>query len=65
LLRWRLTRSPILRQRLEQDNWHILKWSNVRRLHASARASLAVLGPLLGLDPAVERAEDQIAMFGA
>ena len=65
LLRWRLARSPILRQRLELDNWHILKWSNVRRLHASERASLAVLGPLLGLDPAVERGEDQIAMFAS
>ena len=35
----------------------------MRRLHASKRASLASLGPLLGLDPEVERGEDQMAMF--
>ena len=64
LVRLRLQRSPVLRARLETDNWHILKWSNVRRLHASARADLAVLSPLLGLDPEVERGEDQIALFG-
>ncbi len=60
LLRLRLERSPILRRRLEMDNWHILKWSNVRRLHASPRADLSVLSPLLGLDPEVERGEDQM-----
>ena len=50
--------------RLETDNWHILKWSNVRRLQASPRADLSVLSPLLGLDPEVERGEDQMGMFG-
>jgi hypothetical protein len=63
LLRLRLQRSPVLRARLEEDNWHILRWSNVRRLHASPRASLAALSPLLGLDPEVERGDDQMAMF--
>ncbi len=63
LLRLRLSRSPVLRQRLESDNWHILKWSNVRRLHVSTRASLSALGPLLGLDPEIERGEDQMPMF--
>ena len=38
-------------RRLAEDNWHILKWSSVRRLHATKRASLAALAPLLGLDP--------------
>jgi hypothetical protein len=63
LLRLRLARSPVLRARLEQDNWHILKWSHVRRLHAARQVSLAALGPLLGLDPEVERGDDQMAMF--
>jgi hypothetical protein len=63
LIRSRLARSPIMRARLDADNWHILKWSSVRRLHASPRADLSVLGPLLGLDPEVERGEDQMAMF--
>ena len=63
LLRLRLQRSPVLRDRLAEDNWHILKWSNVRRLHAGGRADLSALSPLLGLDPEVERGEDQIPMF--
>jgi hypothetical protein len=63
LLRLRLGRSPVLRARMATDNWHILKWSHVRRLQASPRADLAVLSPLLGLDPAVERGEDQMPMF--
>lgn len=64
LVRLRLVRSPVLRARLERDNWHILKWSNVRRLQASPRADLSVLSPLLGLDPEVERGQDQMGMFG-
>jgi hypothetical protein len=63
LIKARLERSPILRTRLEADNWHMLTWNNVRRLHASPRADLSVLGPLLGLDADVERGEDQMAMF--
>jgi hypothetical protein len=63
LLRLRLERSPLLRARLAADNWHILRWSNVRRLHASRRATLAALAPLLGVDPEVERSDDQLSMF--
>lgn len=63
LLRLRLERSPVLRRRLVADNWHILKWGHVDRLHASPRADLAALSPLLGLDPDIERGEDQMAMF--
>jgi hypothetical protein len=65
LLRLRLERSPVLRRRMETDNWHILKWSHVRRLRGSPRSDLSVLSPLLGLDPDVERGEDQMPMFGA
>ena len=63
LVRLRLARSPILRERMSEGNWHILKWSNVRRMHAAKRADLSTLSPLLGLDPDVERGEDQMAMF--
>jgi hypothetical protein len=63
LVRLRLARSPVLRRRLDTDNWHILKWSNVRRLHASPSASLSALSPLLGLDPEIERGEEQTALF--
>jgi hypothetical protein len=65
LLRLRLQRSPVLRHRMATDNWHILKWSHVRRLSGSPRADLSVLSPLLGLDPDVERGEDQMPLFGA
>jgi hypothetical protein len=63
LLRLRLQRSPLLRARLDEDNWHILRWSNLRRLHAGKRASLAALSPLLGLDPGADQGQDQMAMF--
>jgi hypothetical protein len=64
LARLRLERSPVLRGRLEEDNWHILRWSSVRRLHAGRRASLASLAPLLGLDPQAGSSEDQMPLFG-
>lgn len=63
LVRLRLTRSPVLEERLRVDNWHILKWSHVRRLHASPRTDLAALSSLVGLDPAIERGDDQMALF--
>ncbi len=65
LLRLRLADSPVLARQLERDNWHILKWSHVRRLETAERASLSLLAPLLGLDPQIERGEDQMAMFGS
>jgi hypothetical protein len=63
LVRLRLARSPLLQHQLRADNWHILKWSHVRRLHASGRTDLAALSPLLGLDPAIEQGDDQMALF--
>ena len=63
LVRLRLARSPLLRERMETDNWHILKWSHVRRLRDSKRADLSVLSPLLGLDPTIESDPAQMALF--
>jgi hypothetical protein len=65
LIRLRLARSPLLRERLRADNWHILKWTNVRRLFESGRSDLSALSPFIGLDPPVERGDDQIPMFGS
>jgi hypothetical protein len=65
LIRLRLARSPLLRERLRADNWHILRWSNVRRLFESGRSDLAALSPFIGLDPTVDRGDDQIPMFGS
>ena len=63
LVRLKLDRSPLLRRALDNDNWHILKWSNVRRLHALEEASLEAMGPMLGLDPEVEKQPEQMQMF--
>ena len=64
LIRLRLARSPLLRDRMRADNWHILKWTNVRRLYESGRSDLAALSPFVGLDPPVDRGDDQMPMFG-
>jgi hypothetical protein len=64
LLRLKLARSPLLRDRIEEDNWHILKSDNVRRLWGREEASLDDLAPLLGLDPEIDRQGEQLALFG-
>jgi hypothetical protein len=63
LLRLKLARSPLLRAAIENDNWHILKSDHLRRLHLADEASLELLEPLLGLDPAVERQAEQLGLF--
>jgi hypothetical protein len=64
LLRHKLARSALLRRAIDEGNWHILRWSAVRRLHAAEEPSLELLGPLLGLDPAAEHAPEQLPLFG-
>ncbi len=64
LIRLKLARSPVLRERLEQDNWHILKAEHLRTLFAAESPTLDDLGPLLGLDPAVESLAGQLPLFG-
>jgi hypothetical protein len=64
LIRLKLARSPVLRERLDQDNWHILKAEHLRALMASESPSLDDLAPLLGLDPPVESLGEQLPLFG-
>ncbi len=64
LVRHKLERSPLLRAELEEGAWHVLKANHLREWAGREDASLADLEPLLGLDPAVERTGDQLAMFG-
>jgi hypothetical protein len=64
LVRLKLERSPLLRERLEQDNWHILKAEHLRRLVARDDPGLDDLAPLLGLDPPIERLGEQLPLFG-
>jgi hypothetical protein len=64
LIRFKLARSPLLKQALDAQNWHILKSEHLRRLVAREDADLDQLGPMLGLDPEIERAAEQLALFG-
>jgi hypothetical protein len=64
LIRLKLARSPVIRERLELDNWHILKAEHLRTLMAAESPTLDDLGPLLGLDPAVESLGGQLPLFG-
>ena len=64
LVRLKLARSPLLRERFEEGNWHILKTDHVRRLVGREDVSLDDLAPLLGLDPEIERRGEQLSFFG-
>jgi hypothetical protein len=64
LIRFKLARSPLLRRALDEQNWHILKSEHLRRMMAREEADLDGLGPLLGLDPEIEREAEQLALFG-
>jgi hypothetical protein len=63
LVRFKLARSPLLARALDEQNWHILKSDHLRRLVAREEANLDELGPLLGLDPEIEREAEQLALF--
>jgi hypothetical protein len=64
LVRLKLDRSPWLRDELERQNWHLLKWQHLESLSRRDGASLDWLEPLLGLDPLIERGGQQLTMFG-
>jgi hypothetical protein len=64
LVRYKLERSPLLRQAIEAHNWHVLKANHLRTWASRETASIADLEPFLGLDPAVERSSEQLPMFG-
>ncbi len=64
LVRHKLERSPLLRATLDEDGWHLLKADHLRDWSARDEVSLTDLEPLLGLDPAIERTGDQLALFG-
>jgi hypothetical protein len=64
LVRLKLARSPLLQQRVDEDNWHFVKSDHLRRFLTSDDADLDGLAPLLGLDPAIERRGEQLPLFG-
>jgi hypothetical protein len=65
LVRFKLARSPVLRQALETGNWHILKANHLWTLAGEEEADLRRLAPYLGLDPEVEQQGTQMPMFDA
>jgi hypothetical protein len=64
LVRHKLERSPLLRSDLEAGDWHIVKANHLRDWASHEEVALADMEGLLGLDPAVERTGDQLALFG-
>ena len=64
LVRYKLDRSPLLRDALEAGSWHLVKGNHIREWASRDQVSLDDLEPLLGLDPAVERTGDQLSLFG-
>ncbi len=64
LVRHKLERSPLLREAMERDNWHILKWNHLASFLARDDLSLDLMEPYLGLDPIVERSGEQLGLFG-
>src|SRR4051812_44975920 len=64
LVRFKLAQSPLLAKALEEQNWHILKSDHLRRLFGREDADLDLFGPVLGLDPEIEREAEQLALFG-
>ena len=64
LLRHKLERSPLLREAVERDNWHVLKWNHLRAWLGREDPGLETLEPYLGLDPLVERRGEQLGLFG-
>ncbi len=64
LVRYKLGRSPLLREALEHGNFHIIKSDHLRRFLAPEHPDLDDLEPLVGLDPMIERSGEQMPLFG-
>ncbi len=64
LLRLKIQRSPWLRDEMDRQNWHVLKWQHLATLAARPGARMEWLEPVLGLDPLIERGGEQLTMFG-
>jgi hypothetical protein len=63
LIRHKLERSPLLRDAVERDNWHFIKWNHLRAYIGRDPLDLSDLEPYLGLDPIVERSGEQMPLF--
>jgi hypothetical protein len=63
LIRHKLERSPLLREAVERDNWHVIKWNHLHAFLGRDPVELSDLEPYLGLDPIVERSGEQMPLF--
>ena len=63
LVRHKIERSPLIREVLERDNWHIIKWNHLDAFLGQDPLDLGDLEPFLGLDPVVERSGEQMPLF--
>ena len=63
LVRFKLERSAVLREAVERANWYILKSNHLRRLVEEDGADLERIRPVLGLDPEIETAGEQLPLF--
>ena len=62
LARFKLDRSPLLRQAVHLDNWHFLKANHLEALVSEEEPSLERFAPFLGLDPDVEILGEQLPL---
>jgi hypothetical protein len=58
---FKLERSAALRQAVRRRGWRFVKWAPLRVFAADPEAGLDGLEPVLGLEPAVEQAGQQLA----
>lgn len=61
LAAFKLERSAALRQAVRRRGWRFVKWTPLRAFAADPEAGLEGLEPVLGLEPAVEQAGQQLA----
>jgi hypothetical protein len=65
LVRHKIERSPLIREAMERDNWHVFKWNHLRAFLDREDAGIGEVEPYLGLDPVVERSGEQMPLFDA
>ena len=64
LVRHKIEASPVLRDAMEEGNWHVLKWHHLREFLAGDPLDLGALEPYLGLDPSLDQgAGEQLPLF--
>ena len=63
LVRFKLARSPLLRQVIAAPGWDFLKYTHLREFSRREEISLPALEPLVGLTPLVEQFGVQLSLF--